>query len=236
VPTPILYRNNLDDRSDFSQGLASLPIPFNWDDMENRIEASGAQKNLYPWTEGFLSQTSFTHLRVALKSSVATPSTLILLESRYGPLETEGSSSTWTMVDQFSPQTTFEAAEWISTAALSPDVRALVCRIRDGNVWRHRYVGIKKDSVIWDLSTEVGNLDYLLHDVHYGNYSSDPAPHQIGMLKYFEINDRTRGRIEMWVVDASFTEAPKEATSIWQTTGTLRCVHLQFARSEHLNR
>ncbi|KAJ7922002.1 hypothetical protein B0H13DRAFT_2413373 [Mycena leptocephala] len=206
----ILYRSHLDKRSDFSQTLGSFPVRLNWMEMRDRIEASGGQKNLHPWTQGFFSQSSFVHLRAASKTPIS------LLESRYGPLKTEGFDSTWTMVKQFNPELPFKEEEWISAVSLSPDVRALVGRIHDPEGWRHRYVGITEDTVIWDVSTQVESHEYLLHDVHYGNYSSDAAS-QIGMLRYFEKSDRSGGRVDTWVVDGSFTHAPRQTSASWHT-------------------
>jgi hypothetical protein len=140
------------------------------------------------------------------------------------------------MVKQFNPELPFKEEEWISAASLSPDVRALVGRIHDLEGWRHRYVGITEDTVIWDVSTEVESHEYLLHDVHYGNYSSDAAS-QIGMLRYFEKSDRSGGRVDTWVVDASFSDAPREVLPVVSfETAQLRCVHIQFVRSDNLHR
>jgi hypothetical protein len=140
------------------------------------------------------------------------------------------------MVKQFNTEFPFIREEdWISAASLSSDVCALVGRIQDPQGWRHRYVGIKEGTVLWDVSSEVESHEYILRDVHYGNYSFDAtSPKQIGMLRYFENSDRSGGKVDAWVVDGSFTHAPRQTSASWHT-GLLRCVHFQFARLEYLH-
>ncbi|KAJ7878126.1 hypothetical protein B0H14DRAFT_1655844 [Mycena olivaceomarginata] len=121
----LVYRRAFDNRSEFAL-LKANPTNTQWSYLLGTLKDSGPQRNMYPWTEGFFSETAFVQLRVA----PSTPSSF--LESRYGPLKTEEHGSTWTMVEQFNSPLKFDLDEtWISAAALTSDVRALVTRIRE---------------------------------------------------------------------------------------------------------
>ncbi|KAF7335120.1 Phosphatidylcholine-hydrolyzing phospholipase [Mycena venus] len=209
----ILYkRRALENRSDFSESEYNAQFKERIKTLEE-ITDSGPQTKMYPWSQGFISQTSFVHLRVAPSTKPG------LLESWYGPLKTEGRGSTWTMVNQFhSPLKLWGGEIWVSAAALTSDVRILVARVTQEDGWHHRHVGIQADSVKWELETKEGNFAHFLTDVLYGNFSSDPAPTQIGMIKYSEKFDGSGGRIDTWYIDAPYTQPPKEVSAfVWDT-------------------
>ena len=197
---------------------ASMGV-IQWNSVLSQIKASPQDVNMYPFSQGFASQSSTVHFRQISQSE--------LTVNIYGPLDP---GPVWNMQNQTvapipeTPGTT----NWISAAHIGTDsqnasVYSLVGITKSpnkGSVYAS-HLGLSISSqdlhaeVAWSIDIEDGNDIWTLADTAYGNYSIDSP--DVGMVKYWKNGPRKANKFELYSIPADMTASPTLVKLDWTT-------------------